>query len=160
MDANETGIERAVFGAGCFWGVETAFRKVDGVTDVAVGYSGGDLLNPSYEQVCTGRTGHAEVVAVDYDPGRISYEDLLEVFWSCHDPTTLNQQGPDIGSQYRSAIFYHSPEQENAAHASKEKQSAASVRTGPIVTEITAASTFYRAEEYHQRYLERRGMAH
>ena len=160
MDTGQTGVERAIFGAGCFWGVEAAFRKAAGVTDVAVGYSGGELANPSYEQVCTGRTGHAEVVAVDYDPGRVSYEDLLEVFWSCHDPTTVNQQGPDIGTQYRSAIFYDSPEQENAAHASKEKRSAAGLHRRPIVTEITPASTFYRAEEYHQQYFANRGIGH
>jgi peptide-methionine (S)-S-oxide reductase len=150
-------IERATFGAGCFWGVETAFRKVEGVTDATVGYSGGDLENPTYGDVCSGTTGHAEVVEVEYDPSKVSYEELLEVFWENHDPTTLNRQGPDVGTQYRSAIFFHTPEQGAAARASKEKAQAR-YKT-PIVTEITPASEFYRAEEYHQRYFEKNRLA-
>ncbi len=150
-------IEKATFGAGCFWGVEAEFRKVDGVTDAAVGYSGGTTKDPSYKDVCSGATGHAEVVEVEYDPSKVSYEDLLEVFWKNHDPTTPNRQGWDIGTQYRSAIFYHTPEQEAAAHASKEK--AQERFRKPIVTEITPASEFYRAEEYHQRYFEKSRLA-
>ena len=152
-------MEKATFGAGCFWGVEAAFRRVPGVLDAAVGYAGGTLENPTYEDVCTGRTGHAEVVEVTYDPQRVSYEELLDVFWDNHNPTTLNRQGWDIGTQYRSAIFFHSPEQEKAALASKERLNASGRFRKPIVTEITPASTFYRAEEYHQRYLEKRGQA-
>ena len=148
-------MEKATFGAGCFWQVEVEFRKVPGVTDTAVGYLGGDYENPSYEDVCTGRTGHAEVVQIEFDPERVSYDELLEKLWDLHDPTTLNRQGPDIGTQYRSAIFFHSPEQEAAARAAKER--AQTRFRKPIVTEIAPASTFYRAEEYHQRYLEKRG---
>jgi len=151
--------EKATFGAGCFWGVEAAFRQVPGVTATAVGFMGGRLANPTYEDVCYRDTGHAEVVEVVFDPARAPYEALLDVFWANHDPTTLNRQGPDVGDQYRSAVFYHSPEQQRAAERSKE----ALVREGryrkPIVTEITAASTFFRAEEYHQQYLEKRGLA-
>jgi peptide-methionine (S)-S-oxide reductase len=150
-------MEKATFGAGCFWGVEAAFRQVDGVTDVVVGYSGGALDNPTYQDVCTNRTGHAEAVEVTFDPSRVSYEQLLDVFWKIHNPTTLNRQGPDVGAQYRSAIFFHSPQQEAAAQASKQKHQAHLDR--PIVTEITAASKFHRAEEYHQRYFEKRGLA-
>jgi peptide-methionine (S)-S-oxide reductase len=149
--------EKALFAAGCFWGVEAAFRQVKGVLRTAVGYSGGHFPNPTYEDVCGDRTGHAEVVEVEYDPMMVSYEDLLRVFWENHDPTTLNRQGPDVGSQYRSAIFFHSPEQEAAARASKEKEQQRHKR--PVVTEITPASTFYRAEDYHQQYLEKRGLA-
>ena len=145
------------FGAGCFWGVESAFRQIQGVTCTAVGYLGGTLENPTYQDVCTGSTGHAEVVQVEYDPAQIAYEDLLDVFWKCHDPTTLNRQGPDVGAQYRSAVFFHTPEQEAAAKVSMEKVQVRFKR--PIVTEITPASTFYRAEEYHQQYLEKRGQA-
>jgi peptide-methionine (S)-S-oxide reductase len=152
-------VEKATFGAGCFWGVEVAFRQVPGVVDAAAGYLGGTLPNPSYEDVCTGRTGHAEVVEVTYDPARVSYEDLLNVFWSSHDPTTLNRQGPDRGTQYRSAIFYHDEAQRVAATASKERWDSSGKFPRPIVTEITPASAFYRAEEYHQRYLEKRGLA-
>ncbi|UEM06417.1 peptide-methionine (S)-S-oxide reductase MsrA [Skermanella rosea] len=152
-------MEKATFGAGCFWGVEAAFRHVDGVTDTAVGYLGGTRDNPTYDDVCTDETGHAEVVQVEYDPARVSYAQLLDVFWQIHDPTTLNCQGPDVGTQYRSAIFTHSPEQEAEARASKERAQASGRFVRPIVTEITPASTFWRAEEYHQRYLERRGMA-
>ncbi len=150
--------QHATFGAGCFWGVEAAFRQVKGVVATAVGYMGGTLDKPTYEDVCTDRTGHAEVVQVEYDPAQVSYEVLLEVFWANHNPTTLNRQGPDVGTQYRSAIFYHTPEQEAAAKASKEKVQASGKYKRPIVTEITPAATFYRGEEYHQQYLEKRGM--
>ena len=152
-------MEKATFGAGCFWGVEKMFRQIKGVTSTAVGYSGGTLENPTYEDVCTDRTGHAEVLQVEYDPSRVSYEQLLDVFWNNHDPTTLNRQGPDHGSQYRSVIFYHSPEQQAAAVASKEKAEKSGRHRRPIVTQIVPASTFWRAEEYHQRYLEKRGRA-
>lgn len=150
--------EKAMFGAGCFWGVEEAFRTLDGVTATAVGYSGGKLENPTYQDVCSETTGHAEVVEVDYDPARISYEQLLEVFWNAHDPTTLNRQGPDFGSQYRSAIFYHNDAQRAAATQSKQQLDASGRLSRKVVTEITPASTFYRAEEYHQQYLQKRGM--
>ncbi len=152
-------MQTATFGAGCFWGVEAAFRQVPGVVETAVGYAGGHTENPTYEQVCTDRTGHAEVVQVTYDPGKVSYEQLLEVFWDSHDPTQRNRQGPDIGSQYRSAIFFHSPEQETAARTSKEKLDAAKTYGSPIATRIEPAATFYRAEDYHQQYLEKRGAA-
>jgi peptide-methionine (S)-S-oxide reductase len=152
-------MEKATFGAGCFWGVEATFRQVPGVLETAVGYLGGTLEHPTYEDVCTGRTGHAEVVEVTYDPARVGYGDLLDVFWTNHDPTTLNRQGPDRGTQYRSAIFYHSPEQRAAAEASKSALDASGRFRSPIVTEITAASPFYRAEDYHQQYLEKRGLA-
>jgi peptide-methionine (S)-S-oxide reductase len=149
--------EKATFGAGCFWGVEVAFRNVPGVVDTAVGYEGGTVANPTYEQVCSHRTGHAEVVQVEYDPEEVSYEELLETFWAEHDPTTLNRQGPDVGSQYRSVIFFHTPEQESVARASRERAQEGLDR--PIVTEITPASEFWRAEEYHQQYLVKRGVA-
>ena len=149
--------EKAIFGAGCFWGVEAEFRKVEGVVEVASGYSGGHTEDPSYGDVCSGDTGHAEVVEVEYDPSKVSYEELLEVFWNNHDPTTPNRQGWDVGTQYRSAIFYHSPEQKAAAQASKEKAQERFKK--PIVTEITPASEFYRAEEYHQRYFEKNRLA-
>ncbi len=149
-------MEKATFGAGCFWGVEAAFRNVKGVETPAVGNSGGALNNPTYEDVCTGLTGHAEVVLVSYDQAEVSYQDLLDLFWEVHDPTTLNRQGPDVGTQYRSAIFFHTPEQEAAARASKENLEASSRYQRPVVTEITLASEFYRAEEYHQQYLEKR----
>jgi peptide-methionine (S)-S-oxide reductase len=151
---------KALFGAGCFWGVEAAFRQVEGVLATAVGYSGGRQENPTYEDVCSGTTGHAEVVEVEYDPSKVSYEKLLDVFWENHDPTTLNRQGPDVGEQYRSAIFFQSPDQEAAARASKERLEKSGRFKRPIVTEIEPASTFYRAEEYHQRYLEKHGLAH
>ena len=154
-----TDTRKATFGAGCFWGVEVAFRQIPGVIDAAAGYEGGTLTNPSYQDVCTGRTGHAEVVEVTYDPASVSYEDLLDAFWTRHDPTTLNRQGPDRGTQYRSAILYHDEEQRRAAEASKERWNRSGRFRGPIVTEITPASTFYRAEEYHQRYLEKHGLA-
>ena len=149
--------EKAIFGAGCFWGVEAEFRKIEGVVEVASGYSGGHTKAPSYGDVCSGATGHAEVVEVEYDPAKVSYEDLLEVFWKEHDPTTKDRQGLDFGSQYRSAIFYATPEQEAAAHASREK--AQERYRKPIATEITPASEFYRAEEYHQRYFEKNRLA-
>ncbi len=152
-------MEKATFSAGCFWGVEAAFRRVPGVVATEVGYTGGSTPNPSYEQVCTDRTGHAEAVEVTYDPERVSYEDLLEVFWRSHDPTTRNRQGPDVGSQYRSAIFVESPEQEAAARASKEEVQRALRGGKQVVTEIVPAGEFWRAEEYHQRYLEKRGRA-
>jgi peptide-methionine (S)-S-oxide reductase len=151
-------MEKATFGAGCFWGVEQAFRGVKGVISTKVGYLGGTLDNPTYHDVCTDTTGHAEVVQVEFDPARVSYERLLDVFWNIHDPTTLNRQGPDVGTQYRSAIFHHSPGQEAAARASKAKVEASDRFKKPVVTEITPASEFYAAEEYHQQYLEKRGM--
>lgn len=146
-------IKKATFGAGCFWGVEAEFRKVPGVVATAVGYMGGAFDNPTYEEVCTDETGHAEVVEVQFDPQKVSYENLLKVFWDCHDPTTLNRQGPDVGTQYRSVIFFHTPEQEKLAIASKQAQPNAS----KIVTEITKAGTFYKAEDYHQQYFEKNG---
>jgi peptide-methionine (S)-S-oxide reductase len=149
--------ETATFGAGCFWGVEALFRRLEGVRETAVGYLGGTMENPTYEDVCSGRTGHAEVVQVEFDPAVVPYEELLEVFWKNHDPTTRNRQGPDVGSQYRSAVFYHSPEQQRAAQAAKENLAATGRYAREIVTEITPASTFFRAEEYHQRYLEKQG---
>ncbi len=157
---NETKLEKAMFGAGCFWGVEAEFRKVEGVASTAVGYSGGPFKNPTYQDVCSGKTGHAEVVQVEYDPEKVSYEDLLSVFWENHDPTQFNRQGPDYGAQYRSAIFFYSPEQEAAAKASKAQLEASGKYGRPVVTEITPASEFWRAEEYHQQYFEKRGVAH
>ena len=153
-------MEKATFGAGCFWGVEAAFREVPGVTDTAVGYMGGNMENPSYRDVCTDETGHAEVVQVSYDPAKVSYEQLLDTFWRVHDPTQFNRQGPDVGTQYRTAIFFHTPEQERAARASKQQMEAAGRFRQPIVTEIVPASTFWRAEEYHQQYLQKRGLTH
>lgn len=152
-------MEKATFGAGCFWGVEAAFRQVAGVTATAVGYLGGTMQNPTYKDVCTGRTGHAEVVEVTYDPARVSYEDLLDVFWTNHNPTTLNRQGPDVGTQYRSAIFYRSDAQRDAAIASKRALEKSGKFKQPVVTEITPATAFYVAEEYHQQYLQKRGLA-
>ena len=154
-----TNTEKAMFGAGCFWGVESAFRAVPGVTQTAVGYSGGNFPKPTYQDVCSHRTGHAEVVLVEFDPAKVSYEKLLDTFWESHDPTQVNRQGPDVGSQYRSAIFYFMPEQEAAARASKQRLEASGRLRRPIATEITAASEFWRAEEYHQQYLEKRGIA-
>jgi peptide-methionine (S)-S-oxide reductase len=153
-------MEKATFGAGCFWGVEAAFRLIKGVTSTAVGYIGGSLKDPTYQDVCTDRTGHAEVVQVEFDPAQVSYQDLLKVFWENHDPTTLNRQGPDHGSQYRSAIFFHTPEQEAEAKASVDTLTKSGRYKRPIVTEITAAPHFWPAEEYHQQYLEKRGLAH
>ena len=151
-------MEKATFGAGCFWGVEASFRQIPGVTDAAVGYLGGQTQDPTYKDVCTDQTGHAEVVQLTYDPAKVTYEQLLDAFWNMHNPTTLNRQGPDVGTQYRSAIFFHTPEQKAAAEVSKAKLQASGRYRSPVVTEITPASDFYRAEEYHQRYLEKRGL--
>jgi len=151
--------EQATFAAGCFWGVEAAFRQVPGVVDTAVGYTGGSLANPTYEDVCTDRTGHVEAVEVTFDPSRVGYEDLLNVFWENHDPTQKNRQGPDVGTQYRSAIFFHDPAQRDAAIASRDRLEKSGRFRRPIVTEIVPAATFWRAEEYHQKYLEKRGLA-
>lgn len=152
--------EKATFGAGCFWGIEVTYAQIAGVTSTAVGFMGGKTENPSYEDVCTDTTGHAEVVQIEFDPQAVSYEQLLDVFWRSHDPTQVNRQGPDVGTQYRSVVFFHSPEQEEIATRSK----AALEREGrfrrPVATEIEPATMFYRAEEYHQRYLEKRGLAH
>jgi peptide-methionine (S)-S-oxide reductase len=152
--------ETATFGAGCFWGVESTFRSIKGVTDAAVGYAGGKTENPTYDDVCTDETGHAEVVQVEFDPTAVSYEKLLDVFWSNHNPTTLNRQGPDVGRQYRSVIFYHSPEQRAIAESSKGALEKSGKFRSPVVTQIEPAPKFYRAEEYHQRYLEKRGRSH
>jgi peptide-methionine (S)-S-oxide reductase len=151
-------VRLATFGAGCFWGVEAEFRRVPGVIDTAVGYSGGQVANPTYDDVCTDTTGHAEVVQVTYDPARVAYDQLLEVFWTCHDPTQVDRQGPDLGSQYRSAIFYHDEEQKSEAQESKARFESMDVFRRPIATQIVPAMPFYCAEEYHQRYLEKRGI--
>lgn len=150
---------KAMFGAGCFWGIEVAFERVPGVVATAVGYAGGSTKEPTYEQVCGGRTGHAEVVQVEYDPERVSYDDLLETFWAAHDPTQLNRQGPDIGTQYRSAIFFYDAEQEKAALESKARLETSGRHRRPVVTEVVPAGAFWRAEDYHQHYLEKRGLA-
>jgi peptide-methionine (S)-S-oxide reductase len=152
-------MEKASFAAGCFWGVEAAFRQLQGVTATTVGYSGGTFENPTYEDVCSDATGHAETVLVQYDPAVISYEQLLETFWNCHDPTQRDRQGPDVGTQYRSAIFYHTPAQQAAAIRSKEGLEQSGKHRRPVATEISPAATFYPAEEYHQQYLEKRGEA-
>ena len=149
----------AVFGAGCFWGVESAFRAVEGVVDVAVGYAGGTVPKPNYRTVCGGKTGHAEVVQVEYDPVRISFEQLLEIFWQIHDPTTFNRQGPDVGTQYRSIVFYFDENERKAAEESKRRLDESGKLGRPVVTQIVPAAEFYRAEEYHQRYYERMGIA-
>jgi peptide-methionine (S)-S-oxide reductase len=151
--------KKATFGAGCFWGVEETFRQLPGVTNTTVGYLGGTLDNPTYKDVCRGDTGHAEVVQVEYDPSRISYTQLLDAFWQLHDPTQLNRQGPDVGKQYRSAIFYHDDEQRSEAEASKEREQKSGRHKRDIVTEITSTSTFYEAEDYHQKYLAKRGLS-
>ena len=151
--------EKATFAAGCFWGVEAAFRQVHGVTSTTVGYMGGHLKNPTYRDVCTDKTGHAEVVEVTFDPAQVAYVDLLQVFWGNHDPTQWNRQGPDYGTQYRTAIFYHSPEQQAAASASKQALDRSGKYPRSIATEITPAAEFWRAEDYHQQYLEKRGQA-
>lgn len=153
-------METAIFGAGCFWGVEEAFRQVPGVTETAVGYMGGETDHPTYKEVCTDRTGHAEVVFVAYDPAKVRYEDLLQVFWENHDPTQVNRQGPDIGTQYRTVIFYTTPEQKNTAEASKSTLNASGRFRKPIATVVEPAGTFWRAEEYHQQYLAKRGLSH
>ena len=150
---------KATFGAGCFWGVQAKFDRIEGVVSTQVGFMGGTLANPSYRDVCGHRTGHAEVVEVTYDPDKISYEELLEVFWDVHDPTTLNRQGPDVGDQYRSVIFYYTPEQKAAAEASRAAQDRSGRFRRPIVTQITPAGAFWRAEEHHHKYLEKRGAA-
>jgi peptide-methionine (S)-S-oxide reductase len=150
-------MEQATFGAGCFWGVESAFREVSGVVDAAVGFMGGRTVNPTYRQVCEGNTNHAEVVHLTFDPAKVSYDQLLDVFWKIHDPTTLNRQGPDVGSQYRSVIFTHSPEQAKTAAASRDALAASGRAGRKIVTQIEPAQPFYRAEEYHQRYFEKQG---
>lgn len=153
-------IEKATFGAGCFWGVEAKFAAMPGVTATAVGYEGGKLDNPSYKDVCTDQTGHAEVVEIDFDNEKISYEQLLDAFFALHDPTTMNRQGPDWGTQYRSAVFFHSPEQEQQARAKIEQlTSEGGYAPRRVVTQVVPAETFWRAEDYHQRYLEKRGMA-
>jgi peptide-methionine (S)-S-oxide reductase len=150
--------EKATFGAGCFWGVEVTFREIPGVTDAAVGYEGGTTQNPTYQDVCYNQTGHAEVVELDFDPSQVSYETLVRAFFANHDPTTKNRQGPDVGTQYRSAIFTHSPEQKEVATRVLQELDASGTFRRPIVTEIVPAQTFYRAEEYHQQYLEKRGL--
>ena len=149
--------EIATFGAGCFWGIEANFQRIPGVISAESGYSGGHMANPTYKDVCTDETGHAEVVQLTFDPEKVSYERLLDAFWQMHDPTQVNRQGPDYGSQYRSAIFFHSAEQEVAARKSKAALEASGKLRRPVATEITAAGTFWRAEEYHQKYLEKRG---
>jgi peptide-methionine (S)-S-oxide reductase len=150
-------LEMATFAAGCFWHVEAAFCRVEGVRTATSGYTGGSTENPNYEQVWTGRTGHAEAVQVEYDPSEVSYDDLLGLFWTIHDPTTLNRQGPDVGAQYRSAIFYHTPEQHERALASRDRLDKSGKLRRPVVTQIVEAGTFFPAEEYHQRYLEKHG---
>jgi peptide-methionine (S)-S-oxide reductase len=150
-------LEKATFGAGCFWGVEAAFRGIKGVVDTKVGYAGGSWKNPSYEEVCSERTGHAEVVEVEFDPNQISYQELLNIFWDIHDPTTLNRQGPDEGEQYRSVIFTHTPEQQSIAMKSREERERSGRFRHPIVTIIQPIPPFYKAEEYHQRYFEKTG---
>jgi peptide-methionine (S)-S-oxide reductase len=152
--------EKATFGAGCFWGVEETFRNLNGVLSTAAGYAGGTKENPTYEDVCTDKTGHAEVVEVEFDPSQTTYDELLDVFWSNHNPTILNRQGPDVGTQYRSVIFYHSPEQKSAAETSRKKIDMSGRFRGPVVTQIEPAPKFWRAEEYHQRYLQKRGKSH
>ena len=153
---------KATFAAGCFWGVESLFRQVKGVKSTMVGYTGGNLENPTYEQVCSGKTGHAEAIEIEYDPEQASFEDLLTIFWNNHNPTTIHQQGPDIGEQYRSSVYYHTSEQRISAQKLKDQLQGAVIKQfgNKIVTEIVPASTFYKAEEYHQRYLEKNGMAH
>ncbi len=153
-------MEQATFAAGCFWGIEATFRQIPGVLDTSVGYIGGRTDKPTYQEVCAGDTHHAEAVQVIFDPAQASYAQLLEVFWQCHDPTQLNRQGPDVGTQYRSAIFYHTPQQETAALNSKAQQQNSGQYTRPIVTTVVPATTYYPAEEYHQQYLEKRGLAH
>jgi len=150
---------KATFAAGCFWGMEATFRQLPGVISTRVGYTGGDTANPTYKQVCTDTTGHAEAVEIEYDPSKLSYDKLLEVFWENHDPTQLNRQGPDWGKQYRSAIFFHSSEQEAAAKASKELLEKSYRFSKPVVTQIVPATTFFEAEDYHQQYLEKKGLA-
>ena len=151
-------MHKAIFGAGCFWGVELTFSKIDGVESTAVGYCGGGIPDPTYEIVCTGQSGHAEVVLVEFDPDKVSFDKLLNTFWSLHDPTTLNRQGPDIGTQYRSVIFFQDEDQAALSKTSKDKLQASGKYENDIVTEVVPAEHFYRAEEYHQKYLEIRGL--
>ncbi len=150
-------MEKATFGAGCFWGIEFAFRKVEGVKEAYVGYAGGNTPNPTYQEVCSGQTGHAEVVQVEFNPDKVSYEELLELFWAIHDPTTLNRQGPDVGTQYRSAIYYHSPEQEASIKSAILIMEESRKFENPIVTEIAPIDRFFMGEDYHQRYFEKQG---
>jgi peptide-methionine (S)-S-oxide reductase len=152
--------QKATFGAGCFWGVEAEFREMKGVTDALAGYAGGHTENPTYQDVCTGRTNHAEVVEVEYDEDQVSYQELLNLFWKAHDPTQVNRQGPDVGTQYRSVIFFHTPEQGKAARESKAELEKSGKFHRPIATVIEPAPAFYRAEEYHQQYLAKRGLRH
>lgn len=159
-DSKSGRVERAVFGAGCFWGVESAFRSTPGVLKTEVGYAGGSLLNPTYEQVCTDTTGHAEVVAVEFDPAEVSFDQLLDVFWNNHNPTQLNRQGPDFGKQYRTVVFYADDAQRQTAEASKQRLAASGKFSKPIVTEIVPLTNYFPAEGYHQQYLEKRGMTH
>ena len=158
-DSSSADTQLATFAAGCFWGVEYKFSRVPGVVETAVGYEGGHTDQPDYKQVCTDTTGHAEVVRVRFDPAQVGYEQLLETFWNLHDPTQLNRQGPDFGSQYRSAIFFHSPEQQEAAERSKAALEASGKHSKPVVTQIAPAATFWRAEEYHQKYLDKKGVS-
>jgi len=158
VQVNTKKLQLATFAAGCFWGIEEAFQKIKGVKSTVVGYTGGWLNNPTYRDVCTGKTGHVEAVQVEFDPDEVSYEELLDVFWSIHNPTTKNRQGPDVGSQYRSMIAYHTPEQELVAKKSKEDlENSGKLNGRRIVTEIVLASLFYKAEEYHQKYYQKRG---
>lgn len=150
-------LERATFAAGCFWGVEDAFSKIPGVISTVVGYTGGTRSDPAYQEVCSGETGHAESVEIEYNPSKVKYEELLEAFWGMHNPTSLNRQGPDIGSQYRSAIFYHTPEQKKLAEKSKDDLNKSGKLNNPIVTEIASAKKFWKAEEYHQKYFQKTG---
>ena len=160
MQASQTNqTELATFAAGCFWGVEATFQNVDGVITTRVGYTGGHVDNPTYKNVCTDTTGHAEAIEITFDPTRVTYQQLLDIFWKMHDPTALNRQGPDVGTQYRSAIFYHSPEQQKTAEASKKMLSESDRDDRPIVTQIVPVATFYEAEEYHQKYLQKKGLA-
>ena len=159
-DMSASNTKKATFGAGCFWGVEAAFRQIDGVTQTAVGYMGGQKPDPTYHEVCTDRTGHAEVVQVEYDPEKVSYEQIVDTFWNIHDPTQLNRQGPDFGSQYRTAIFYHDDEQQRVATTARDALQAAKRYAGrPVVTQIEPAGDFWVGEDYHQQYLEKRGLA-
>jgi peptide-methionine (S)-S-oxide reductase len=153
-------MQQAIFGAGCFWGIQDAFDQVEGVSSTSVGYSGGHFDNPTYEDVCSGQTGHAEVVKVEFDERKVSFDELLQIFWNIHDPTTLNRQGPDVGSQYRSVIFYHTEDQKNVAVESKNRLESEKKFTNPIVTEIVQAKTFFLAEEYHQKYFQKKGISH
>ena len=150
-------MEKATFGAGCFWGIEFAFRKVEGVKEAYVGYAGGNTPNPTYQEVCSGQTGHAEVVQVEFNPDKVSYEELLELFWAIHDPTTLNRQGPDVGTQYRSAVYFHSPEQEASIKSAILIMEESRKFENPIVTEIAPIDRFFMGEDYHQRYFEKQG---